>query len=239
MGTTPTPSWFGEKTNLLSHVLEQGLTIDIPTYILDAEKAPHYSHTMGIALETGIWYNLSLMDALHYTEEQRLWVIAREVAHFQLHHETCKQTIRFFIRVNGRATVILPLALYIIGLSKISWLASMAPWKQCILGGIIAGLADHYAHTIMHRDLATLDSCIKDFDMHADITAARMLCLAGMQDVVTARITLLRDAEQQQGPGPWLMAEHATLPALEANYLELFLETWHFDHEQHTTVKQQ
>ena len=128
------------------------------------------------------------------TEQEWLWIVAHEAAHYAHSHGWRKTGMEVAIRAISAVPAALYVAIFVWQLKRSNELGTKALWKNMLNGGAVGLCAGVYAINNYVSSRPALNGYAKSLEIEADLKAAQMLCMHGYSATVQAHVQSLSSA---------------------------------------------
>lgn len=217
-GTELCAEWYQEKTREFLTYFGVKNVCDIQIYRLSLTTNPEMKLIPGIAMRDGIWLNEDLMNT--FSNDNRLWFIAHETAHFACNHAMAK----IFVLNMQKISKILSSCVYGAGFAWALQHQDQLKKHPLLAGSVFGTYLSFISAKEYVSNINIFLAISKELEKQADLQAASMLCSHGLESVVLARIETLKD---QVSKG-FFIINSLDHPSLEDNlaYLQEFWNVW-------------
>lgn len=221
-GTQRASQWYQDKAHEFLKYFGVKDAENVEIYILDGKLNPANRILPGLTARSGIWFNEPVLTATD--EQNKLWFIAHEAAHYANTHVWRKVGIECLFNILAATPATIMCALFAWHLHHYNELKPSSLWKNILKGASCGYLVGIHTINMYSASRSHVYNYAKKLEKEADLAAAQMLCKHGYQATVQARIQTL-SALIAKG---FVISDFQGHPSLEENltYLQTFWDEW-------------
>ncbi len=222
LGSDQATQWYQDKAHEFLKYFDVKDADAIEILKLSWHMHPEYRLIPGMTGKSGIWINEAVLEK--FDEQERLWVIAHETAHYAYHHVWKKIGLGLTVKIVSSIPAALMGAYLVWRINHDDELRTKALWQNMLNGASMGLIGGMYAIDFQATGSLLLNNKARKYEIEADLMAAQMLCVNGYQATVQVHIQTL-SSWISEGRAVWNVVDH---PSLEESlvYLQAFWDTY-------------
>ena len=159
---------------------------NVGIYKINWALHPEYRILPAFAARSGIWLNETIFDKS--TEQEQLWIIAHETAHYAHSHAWRKFGVETGSKFFSATSAIVVGAVFVWRLKHYDELNTKALWQNMLTGAFLGFMGGTTAITQYLNLRPGINGYAKELEIEADLKAAQMLCINGYASTVEAHV---------------------------------------------------